>query len=83
MNEEKKFLVGFEEVQRIIDNTTIGEMKYCWDMYSKYWELVKGKANMKTYDGRLWETKYILSFMFNVGRIHGIRSERARRRNKV
>ena len=83
MNKATLFLVRPEEIQTIIDQTMHEEMNYCWDMYQKYWEMEKDKANMKTYAGRHWETMCILSFMFNVGKICGIRSERARRREKV
>lgn len=82
MKEDVPFLVGLEEVPRIISKTTHNELNYSWKMYREYWEHAKTNANMKTESGQLWETMCILAFMFNVGRIHGIRTERAKRRKK-
>lgn len=82
IKEEKPFLVGLEEVQRIMAQTTHDEANYSWRMYQEYWEHAKADANMKTEGGRFLETMCVLAFMFNVGKIHGIRSERAKRRAK-
>lgn len=82
IKEKEDFLVGLEEVQRIINQTTHDELNYSWKMYQEYWEHAKANANMKTESGRHWETMCILAFMFHVGKIHGIRLERAKRRAK-
>ena len=80
VEESKPFWVSPEEAARIIEHITHDDLNYSWLMYQKYWEHEKNNANLKTIPGRQWETMCILAFMFNGGRIHGIRSERARRK---
>ena len=82
IKEDEPFLVSLDELPRIIDLATHSDLNISWDMYNKYWEHEKDNANLKTESGRRWETMCILAFMLNVGKIHGIRSERARRKNK-
>lgn len=67
-------LVSVEEVPRIMKNVSISDANYSWDMYLKYWETKKFKAFDK------WEMMMALSYMFNVGRIQGIREERKRKK---
>lgn len=78
-----KTLVTLDEVQRIADLIEYRDMDYCWKIYEHYWELRKDKAEMQTKSQRAWETYNILAFMFNVGKICGIRSERAKRAKKM
>ena len=80
IRESTPFLVTPAEASMIIEQATHEDLNYSWLMYQKYWEHEKNNANLKTIPGRQWETMCILAFMFNVGRIHGIRSERARRK---
>ena len=77
-----KVLVTLDEVQRIADLIEYQDMDYCRKIYEHYWELRKDKAEMQTHSQRVWETYNILAFMFNVGKICGIRSERAKRAKK-
>lgn len=81
--DNEPFLVSLDEVPMIMNQTEYLEMNYSWDMYHKYWEhRQKEGVKLKTHSQRLWETIQAMAFMFNVGKIHGIRAERARRKNK-
>ena len=83
IRESTTFLVTPAEASMIIEQATHEDLNYSWLMYQKYWELRKDKAEMQTKSQRAWETYNILAFMFNVGKICGIRSERAKRAKKM
>ena len=81
--DNETFLVSLDEVPIFMNQITHLEMNYSWEMYQKYWEhRQKEDVKLKTHSQRQWETIQAMAFMFNVGKIHGIRSERARRKNK-
>ena len=81
--DNEPFLVSLDEVPMIMSQANHADMNYSWEMYQKYWEhRQKEGIQLKTHSQRQWETILAIAFIFNVGKIHGIRSERARRKNK-
>ena len=83
VEESKPFLVSLDEVPMIMSQANHADMNYSWEMHQKYWEhRQKEGIQLKTHSQRQWETILAIAFIFNVGKIHGIRSERARRKNK-